>query len=61
MNEIILRADCDSGIGDNELYRALEQSIAGSGGELKKILLLPPDITRYHSGAGKIPPCTIRC
>ncbi len=54
MKEIVLRSSCDSGIGDDELYKALEQSAAHLAGKAKKILLLPPDITRYHSGAGKI-------
>lgn len=54
MNKMILKTACETGISEKELYKALEQSIANFGGKLKKVLLLPPDITRYHSGAGKI-------
>ena len=54
MKELVLRTSCDSGIDDIELYKGLQQSISHLTGKLKKILLLPPDITRYHSGAGKI-------
>ncbi len=54
MRNVVLKAGSDSGMGEAELFEALEQSIAPFGGKLKKILLLPPDITRYHSGAGKI-------
>ena len=54
MKELVIKSNCNTGIDDNELYKALEQSIAAMAGKLKKVLLLPPDITRYHSGAGKI-------
>jgi len=54
MKGLVLRSSCDSGIDDIELYKGLEQSVGRMAGKLKKILLLPPDITRYHSGAGKI-------
>ena len=54
MKELVLRTSCDSGIDDIELYKGLQQSISHLTGKLNKILLLPPDITRYHSGAGKI-------
>ncbi|NJD03392.1 MAG: DUF2088 domain-containing protein [Ruminiclostridium sp.] len=54
MKKLVLRSSCDSGICDDELYKGLEESVAHLAGKLKKILLLPPDITRYHSGAGKI-------
>ena len=41
------------GISDEQLYAAIEESLA-SCGELKKVLLLPPDFTRFYSCAGKI-------
>ena len=53
-NEIILKADSECGINDNELYKALEKAIGDCRAGLKKVLLLPPDFTRCHSGAGKI-------
>lgn len=43
-----------TGIDDNELYEALQSSLKESGKSMKKVLLLPPDFTRFHSGAGKI-------
>ncbi len=54
MKEITLRSESNSGISDNELRRALAESLGERKSELKKILLIPPDFTRMHSGAGKI-------
>jgi nickel-dependent lactate racemase len=42
------------GLTDNEISEAVEQSITKIGKPLKKVLLIPPDITRIHSGAGGI-------
>lgn len=53
MNNIILKSSIDTGITDEQLQQALRKSISGSKG-LKKVLLIPPDYTRSHSGAGKI-------
>lgn len=52
MKNIILRADSEAGLGDGDLRAALKNAIAGAN--LKKVLLIPPDFTRMHSGAGKI-------
>jgi nickel-dependent lactate racemase len=41
------------GITDIELSAALRESLADQP-RLKKVLLIPPDLTRMHSGAGKI-------
>jgi nickel-dependent lactate racemase len=54
MSEIIIKAAGEAVISDNELLKALEQSISDKKHYLKKVLLLPPDFTRMHSGAGKI-------
>ena len=54
MNEIIIKSEDRKGIGDEELYQILEKSIADKKPGLKKVLLIPPDFTRMHSGAGKI-------
>lgn len=54
MVEILLRAKTDEGINDNELRKVLECSIEAKKAGLKKVLLIPPDFTRAHSGAGKI-------
>ena len=39
---------------DEELFEIIKSSISEFKGKLKKVLLLPPDLTRMHSGAGKI-------
>ena len=46
--------ESDSGISDRELRDTLEASLEKRCGSLKKVLILPPDYTRLHSGAGKI-------
>ncbi len=47
-------ADTPDGISDSDLFEALKASLSSSKGQLKKVLILPPDYTRFHSGAGKI-------
>ncbi len=66
MKEIILRAQTEQGITDSDLRRTLAESISAWLPDLKtdtqteggirqqRILLIPPDFTRMHSGAGKI-------
>lgn len=54
MAHIELISSENQGISDRELSGALEKSIAAQTSKLKKVLLLPPDFTRMHSGAGKI-------
>lgn len=54
MVEIIQKASGKSGITDAELRKLIEDSIRDRKAGLKKVLLLPPDFTRMHSGAGKI-------
>lgn len=49
-----MKASGKTGISDVELLNALERSIKDQKPNLKKVLLLPPDLTRMHSGAGKI-------
>ena len=51
------KSTVDKGISDHELRGALELSIRQcikSIGHPKKVLLIPPDFTRMHSGAGRI-------
>ena len=50
-NDSILLSD--TGIGEEALNNALIDSLKDKG-ILNKVLLVPPDITRMHSGAGKI-------
>jgi len=49
---ISIKADKSSPITDSVLSEALKKSLEGR--KLSKILLLPPDLTRLHSYAGKI-------
>jgi nickel-dependent lactate racemase len=49
----IIRKD-NAGLADNALQAALTESLAQYGKPLKKVLLLPPDFTRFHSGTGKL-------
>ena len=52
INTVALTSGRRSGINDAELLGAVKQSINGL--TLSKVLLIPPDFTRMHSGAGKI-------
>lgn len=66
MKEIVLRAEKEHGILDSDLRQALADSIsawlpglstdapAEGSRKQQKLLLIPPDFTRMHSGAGKI-------
>jgi len=54
MNEFALREKNSCGIDDGELAGAIERSIADCKHSLKKVLLIVPDYTRYHSNAGRI-------
>ena len=49
---ISIKADNSGPISDSALQDALKKSLEGRA--LTKILLLPPDLTRLHSYAGKI-------
>lgn len=52
MNDIYLIAETDAGLTKEEIKSALLKSLDGKN--LKKVLILPPDFTRFHSGAGYI-------
>ena len=52
MNDIYKIAETDAGLTPDEIKAALLAAIEGR--ELKKVLILPPDFTRFHSGAGYI-------
>jgi nickel-dependent lactate racemase len=54
MSDVLIEEVNETGISDHELLKALEQSISQKKHQLKRVLLLPPDFTRMHSGAGKI-------
>ncbi|MBP5225712.1 MAG: DUF2088 domain-containing protein [Lachnospiraceae bacterium] len=52
MKDIYLIAGRESGLTPEEIREALFKSLEGR--DLKKVLILPPDFTRYHSNAGFI-------
>jgi len=48
--DLFKTASLESGLTREELLAAVEQSLEGR--DLKKVLILPPDFTRFHSNAG---------
>ena len=52
MDDIYRIANTDAGLSSEEIRAALLQSLAGR--RLRKVLILPPDFTRFHSNAGFI-------
>ena len=53
MNSFSLISNCAEGLNDSQIRTALEQSLTDVRLNLKKVLLLPPDFTRFHSNAGR--------
>ena len=51
--QIILQAK-NGTIDDGELFASLQSSLPENLATLKKVLVIPHDFTRLHSGAGKI-------
>lgn len=47
-------ANTTAGLSDIEIRSILEDMLAPCKTQLHKVLLLPPDFTRYHSNAGRI-------
>lgn len=54
MKDICKVTQNQNGISDAEIDSVLNEFLKEVGKPLKKVLLLPPDFTRMHSGAGKI-------
>ena len=54
MNEFAVREEDSGGISDEAVVAAVGRSLDGCCGELRKVLLIVPDYTRYHSNAGRI-------
>lgn len=54
MKEMVLQAADPQGIDRNTIKKMLYETIADDISSLRKVLLIPPDITRMHSGAGMI-------
>ncbi len=52
MKDIYRIAETETGLTPEEIKAALLASLEGRA--LKKVLILPPDFTRFHSGAGYI-------
>ena len=52
MRDIYRRAGSEEGLSPEEIRKALLESLEGR--RLGKVLILPPDFTRYHSNAGFI-------
>lgn len=54
MFELVIKAKTNSGLDGVLLREALAKSIGGIKSGLRKVLLLPSDFTRKHSGSGEI-------
>lgn len=54
MHEFSIVEKNNGGISESQLAQAVAQSIADCKSRLKKVLLIVPDFTRYHSNAGRI-------
>ncbi|MBE0700713.1 MAG: DUF2088 domain-containing protein [Acholeplasmataceae bacterium] len=55
MMEIFVKTAHPDGLTNFQIEAALKQSLKGL--KLKKVLLIPPDFTRFHSNAGLITNC----
>lgn len=53
VKDLILRETADTGISDAALAAAIGESVVDCRG-VRKLLLIVPDFTRYHSNAGRI-------
>lgn len=54
MNEFAVVETAGEGVSDAQLSEAVARSVADCKTNLKKVLLVVPDYTRYHSNAGRI-------
>jgi len=54
MKGIVLKSTGDNGLDSRAIHTALEKALENRKESLSKVLLLPPDFTRAHSGAGEI-------
>ena len=52
--DIFKTATADTGLSNDEIAAALAQSLEGRTFVNKKVLIIPPDFTRYRSNAGVI-------
>jgi nickel-dependent lactate racemase len=54
MIRLSITSDDDQGLHEKSIREALDQSLQEQRASLRKVLLIPPDLTRAHSGAGDI-------
>lgn len=54
MQGISMVSEGAGGLSDRDIASTLELSLSSEIGRLKRVLLIPPDYTRLHSGAGRI-------
>lgn len=54
MNTLSLYAKGEEGISSQQIREGLAQALAPVKDKLKKVMLVPPDYTRFHSNAGLI-------
>ncbi len=54
LTSLVLKDRNDAGLSETAINEALDRALAPRLGALRKVLLLPPDITRANSGAGAI-------
>ena len=54
MSIYIAQGGTDTIISSDEKYTLLQEALIKLGGIPKKILVIPPDITRFHSNAGEL-------
>ncbi len=54
MVNINMKATVEGSLPESEIKKAVEQSVSALGYKPGRVLLIPPDITRMHSGTGKI-------
>lgn len=52
MKDIIKKNSNGKPLTDSQLFDVVKKTV--EGGELEKVLIIPPDFTRFHSMAGKI-------
>jgi nickel-dependent lactate racemase len=51
---LTVSSNSPAGLKEDEILSAIERALSEHADQLKKILIIPPDITRFHSGAGII-------
>lgn len=54
MVKINMKSSGEGGLPEYEIKKAVERSVTGLGFKPDRVLLIPPDFTRMHSGTGKI-------